>query len=193
MRHAAPPKHSAPKKSTGFPKAAAFAGVGLLAVCTVILFVLLIRFNVLPSTWLIVAGCVFVTASPELNREELRVLLAERPPILVPAFGRMRLMLLTHCPARTALGLRQGHAACALCDRSDPSSLRGKTLTDRTGAAYPLTRIRLPEGCRVALSNHLPTDLRTEVAREGWPQLWTLNAPLEGGSRTTGHWRRGVE
>ncbi len=59
MRHAAPAKHRTPQKSTGFPKAAAFASVGLLAVCTVILFVQLIRFNVLPSTWLIVAGCVF--------------------------------------------------------------------------------------------------------------------------------------
>lgn len=59
MRHAAPAKHLAPRKKTGFPKAAAFAGVGLLAICTIVLFVLLIRFNVIPSTWLIVAGCVF--------------------------------------------------------------------------------------------------------------------------------------
>lgn len=145
------------------------------------------------AQFLFESGCAFVTASPELNREELRTLLAGGPPILVPAFGRTRLMLLTHCPARTALGLKQGHAACALCDRGDPASLRGKTLTDRTGAAYPLQRIRLPEGCRVALLNHLPTDLRAETAREGWPQLWTLNAPQAGGERTTGHWQRGVE
>ena len=145
------------------------------------------------AQFLFESGCAFVTASPELNREELRTLLAGGPPILVPAFGRTRLMLLTHCPARTALGLKQGHAACALCDRGDPTSLVGKTLTDRTGAAYPLQRIRLPEGCRVALLNHLPTDLRAETAREGWPQLWTLNAPQAGGERTTGHWQRGVE
>ena len=58
MRHAAPPKHSPRPRKNGFPKAAAFASVGLLAVCAVILFVLLIRFNVIPATWLIVAGCV---------------------------------------------------------------------------------------------------------------------------------------
>ena len=60
MRHAAPkkPRAAASRKKNGFPTAIAFAGVGVLALCTVILFVMLIRFGAVPSTWLIVGGCV---------------------------------------------------------------------------------------------------------------------------------------
>lgn len=144
------------------------------------------------AQFLLDSGCVFVTASCELNSQELRVLMEGRPPVLVPAFGRTQLMLLTHCPARARLGLRQGHAACALCDRDDSASLRRTSFTDRRGEAYPLQHVRLPEGCRVRLLNHLPTDLREEIAREGWPQLWELTDP-PGVPGTHGHWRRGVE
>ena len=138
-------------------------------------------------------GCAFVTASPELNRQELRALMAGRPPVLVPAFGRMQLMLLHHCPARTLLGLKQGHAACALCDRDDPDSLRGLSLTDRTGASFPLQRIRLPEGCQVRLLNCLATDLRAEIAREGWAQLQVFDTVPSAPEKTKAHWNRGVE
>ncbi len=143
--------------------------------------------------FLLEQGCRFVVASPELNRQELRTLMAGQPPVLVPSFGRMQLMLLHHCPARTLLGLRQGHAACALCDRDDPDSLRDLTLTDRTGVSYPLQRLRLPEGCTVRLLNCLPTDLRAEVQREGWPQWQVFDAIPAGGEKTKAHWNRGVE
>ncbi|MBR4711951.1 MAG: U32 family peptidase [Clostridia bacterium] len=142
-------------------------------------------------------GCAFVTASPEMNREQLVILMAGDPPILVPAYGRTRLMLLHHCPARTRLGLTEGHSACRMCEQRHPDSLRGMTLTDRRGTSYPLMRTRLPEGCRVSLYNALPTDLRRETARYAWPQLWTLTDepdcrrfPEE---TTSAHWRRGVE
>ena len=119
--------------------------------------------------------------------------MAGRPPVLVPAFGRMQLMLLHHCPARTLLGLKQGHAACALCDRDDPDSLRGLSLTDRTGASFPLQRIRLPEGCQVRLLNCLATDLRAEIAREGWAQLQVFDTVPSAPEKTKAHWNRGVE
>ncbi|MBQ6175086.1 MAG: U32 family peptidase [Clostridia bacterium] len=142
-------------------------------------------------------GCAFVTASQELNREELRILMAGRPPILVPSYGRAQLMLLHHCPARTALGLTTGHADCRICDQRHPESLIGLTLTDRRGTEYPLQRCRLPEGCRVSLLNALPTDIRSDAAREGWEQLWTLTDETDchhfPDHVTSAHWRRGVE
>lgn len=142
-------------------------------------------------------GCRFVTASPEMTRDQLRTLMAGDPPILVPAWGRARLMLLHHCPARTLLGLRQGHRACRMCDEHSPDSLIGLTLTDRRGLSCPLQRTRLPEGCRISLLNALPTDLRREAAREGWPQLWTLTDETDclhfPAETTSAHWRRSVE
>ncbi len=143
-------------------------------------------------------GCAFVTASPELAGAELRTLMANDPPILVPAWGRQQLMLLHHCPARTLLGLSRGHSACAMCDEDSPDSLRGLTLDDPRGYRYPLQRVRLPEGCQVRLLNERPTDLRREVARAGWAMLTELTdersfADLEGRETTSGHWRRPVE
>ncbi|MBR6953532.1 MAG: U32 family peptidase [Clostridia bacterium] len=145
--------------------------------------------------FLLAAGCRFVVASEELNREELRTLMAGNPPVMVPAWGFSQLMLLHVCPARTKLGLDRGHARCSLCDRGDPASLRGKTLTDRRGAAFPLRRLRLPEGCLVRVMNSLPLDIREEAAREGWPRLLRPDGMAEarGGPVTAGHWKRGVE
>ena len=140
-------------------------------------------------------GCSFVTASCELTGRELRTLMAGAPPILVPAYGRTQLMLLHHCPARTLLGLSRGHAACAMCDTGDARSLRGLALTDRKGCGFPLLRVRLPEGCVVRLLNTLPTDVREQVAREGWSPLLTLTdeTALPQGPSTQGHWTRAVE
>ncbi len=105
-------------------------------------------------------GCAFITASPELTEEELRELLEglRNLPVIVPVYGRTQLMLLHHCPARTALGLRAGRVGCDLCDRGDPRSLGGKVLTDRKGYRFPLERQRLEGGCLVRLLNALPLD-----------------------------------
>ena len=152
------------------------------------------------AQFLFEAGCRFVTASPELNRQELRTLMAGDPPIAVPSYGREQLMLFYHCPARTRLGLKEGHAACRLCDRESPDSLRGMTLTDRQNMAFPLRRVRLPEGCRIRLLNAKITDIRREVKALGWPQLIRLDdegsadpPAVREDMRTSGHWRRGVE
>ena len=107
-------------------------------------------------------GCAFVTASPELTGRELSALLENHRAgcvVMTQVYGRTQLMLLHHCPARTALGLKQGHGACDLCDRGDERSLQGESLKDRKGYAFPLLRLRLREGCLVRLMNALETDL----------------------------------
>lgn len=152
------------------------------------------------------AGCAFVTASPELTGAELKTLLAGDPPILVTLYGRTRLMLLHHCPARTALGLAAGHRDCALCDRKAEESLDGQALEDRRGYRFPLLRERLPEGCLVQLMNTLPTDnldkrvrnralaFSTESGDEAGKVMRALaEGRKTGGETTGGHWKRSVE
>ena len=152
-------------------------------------------------------GCAFVTASCELTGRELRTLLRGDPPVYTQVWGRTQLMLLHHCPARTALGLSAGHSACAMCDRGDPDALKGNTLDDRRGYRFPLLRQRLPEGCLVRLMNALPTEL---TDRTGLPYraaeltdetaeetLKIINSMLDrtrtGQETTSGHWNRAVE
>ena len=164
------------------------------------------------ASLLLEEGCVFVTASPELTGQELKTLLAGGVPIVTAVYGRTRLMLLHHCPARTALGLKKGHAGCRMCDEGHPDALRGQVLEDRKGYRFPLLRQRLPEGCLVQLMNALPTDniynaqctmhnaqlkavvLTTEDAEE---TRMVLEAFKEGrktdGETTSGHWKRAVE
>ena len=103
-------------------------------------------------------GCAFVTASLELTGQELKTLLTSGAPVVTAVYGRTRLMLLHHCPARTALGLSSGHAQCRMCDEGHPDALVGQALEDRKGYRFPLLRQRLPEGCLVQLMNAFPTD-----------------------------------
>ncbi len=151
-------------------------------------------------------GCAFVTASPELTGTELKTLTAGGAPVVTAVYGRTRLMLLHHCPARTALGLKTGHRECRMCDRGEPEALAGQTLDDRRGYRFPLLRQRLPEGCMVQLMNAFPTDnmdketgckmivLTAENAEETEE---VLRACKEGrktkGETTGGHWKRPVE
>ena len=143
------------------------------------------------------AGCAFATASSELSAAELETLMADSPPLLVPAYGRAQLMLLHHCPARTALGLSRGHQDCRLCDQHSPDALEGSCLTDRRGYSFPLLRQRLPEGCLVRLLNSLPTDILARVRAAGWSPLITLTDesswPPPVGQATSAHWNRPVE
>ena len=153
--------------------------------------------NRLAARFLLEQGCRFVTASCELTHPELAQLMAGQPPIVVPAWGRTQLMLLHHCPARTALGLKSGHADCRLCDLRSPDALAGTCLEDRRGWRYPLLRTRLPEGCLVRLMNALPIDVLRPVTAEGWAPLVELTDDRElPGTRcetTQGHWQRSVE
>ena len=152
-------------------------------------------------------GCAFVTASQELTGKELRDLTAGEAPVVVQSYGRTQLMLLHHCPARTALGLSKGHRDCRMCDDSHPDALEGNVLGDRRGYRFPLLRQRLPEGCLVRLMNTLPTDL---LDRKGFPwrgmELTTeteeearmiakamKDGHKSGLAATAGHWNRPVE
>ena len=151
-------------------------------------------------------GCAFVTASPELTGAELKELLACGEPIVTVVYGRTRLMLLHHCPARTALGLAKGHKDCRMCDEGSPDALAGQALEDRKGYRFPLLRQRLPEGCMVQLMNAFPTDnldkgtdikaviLTTEDRDETKAVLEAFKEGRKtGGETTTGHWKRPVE
>ena len=158
--------------------------------------------------FLLEQGCRFVTASSELSGAELRTLMQNHPPVVVPAYGREQLMLLHHCPARTYLGLTKGHAACRMCDQHSPDALAGQTLTDRRGTVYPLLRQRLPEGCLVRLMNALPTNNIRRVRQAGYAPMMLLTtenaqeaadvrAVMDGEMRelegTSNHWNRPVE
>ncbi|MBQ6720798.1 MAG: U32 family peptidase [Clostridia bacterium] len=150
-------------------------------------------------------GCAFVTASPELTGKEWAALTAGKPPVLAPVYGRTQLMILHHCPARTALGLSQGHRDCRMCDEKRAEALEGKELTDRRGYSFPLLRQRLPEGCLVRLMNTLPTDLldkqenyqlvelTTETGRDAEEIIRSARSRRRTGlEATSGHWNRPV-
>lgn len=160
------------------------------------------------AQFLLEQGCRFVTASSELSGAELRTLMQNHPPVVVPAYGREQLMLLHHCPARTYLGLTKGHAACRMCDQHSPDALAGQTLTDRRGTVYPLLRQRLPEGCLVRLMNALPTNNIRRVRQAGYAPMMVLTTEnaqeaadvrtvMDGEMRelegTSNHWNRPVE
>ena len=151
-------------------------------------------------------GCAFVTASPELTGSELAVLMRGGAPILVPAYGRVQLMLLHHCPARTALGLTSGHKDCRMCDVHQAESLEGTSLTDRKGYEFPLQRMRLPEGCLVRVLNAFPTDnmqraakyprlmeMTNETGDEAGAAMRLWNGVASDTGTTAGHWNRPVE
>ena len=159
------------------------------------------------AAFLTEAGCEFVTASPELTGKELEELTAEDPPVAVTVFGRTQLMLLHHCPARTALGCTDGHRECRMCDTHHPDSLEGTVLEDDLGHRFPLLRQRMPEGCRIRLMNGLPTEwtdrkgirnplieLTTETLQETERVLDALETGTRTGMEATGgHWNRAAE
>ncbi len=103
---------------------------------------------------------------PEWNEGELKALALEEQPALLTVYGRERLMVLNHCPARAALSLRNGHAACRLCDEGREGALKGQYLRDRKGYEFPLWRTRTGRGCVISVLAALPTELsRFDAAR----------------------------
>ena len=153
-------------------------------------------------------GCEFVTASPELTGRELAELTAGGAPVAVNVYGRVQVMLLHHCPARTALGLKKGHRECRMCDQNHPDALAAENvLEDRMGHRFPMLRERMPEGCLVRLMNMLPTDAAdrrdvkyrcAELTDEGPEETERVMEAFEayrktGLPATNGHWNREVE
>ncbi len=106
---------------------------------------------------LVSLGCKSVTLSRELSRGDLRGLPTGLCEMILPVYGRARLMLLNHCPMRTKLGLRENREGCGLCEKG--MGAMGTCLTDRMGASYPLFPLRLPEGCQIGLMGDRPLHL----------------------------------
>ena len=101
-------------------------------------------------------GVTAMTASCELNAKELRELIAGGGNFFLQAYGRQQLMLLSHCPVRTAAGDGESDDCCRRCDNR---AGRPAVYTDRKGFRFPLQRIRRPEGCLLRLYNSVPTDM----------------------------------
>ncbi len=122
-------------------------------------------YNAETSRFLEHYGIVWQGLSPELSFEDIWLLTNHPQRYLLPVYGRTRLMLLNHCPLRTAKGLQEGHADCRLCDSGNGAA--GTALTDRLGAKWPLYPTRLPEGCTVGLYSDKPLNaaLRPEKLR----------------------------
>ena len=106
-------------------------------------------------------GCESVTLSRELSRREILDLPRDVCEMILPVYGRARLMLLNHCPMRTALKLQSGRESCELCSLG--KGALGTCLTDRMGAKYPLYPLRLPEGCQIELMADKPLHLSGQL------------------------------
>ena len=117
-------------------------------------------------------GCERVTLSPELTFQQIRVIAGEGGPFDVNAYGRERLMLLSHCPAREAMGLVSGRADCRMCERG--IGAHGTYLVDRRGVRFPLSRVRTETHCRLRVLNSVPTDLSRAAGFAGLPVSWRL-------------------
>lgn len=125
-------------------------------------------------------GCESVTLSRELSKKEILDLPAGLCELILPVYGRARLMLLNHCPARTQLGLRDGREQCEMCAQG--RGAMGTCLTDRMGAEYPLMPLRTAPGCQIELMADKPLHLSGQL--QGLPPVsflltFTLETPAE--------------
>ena len=118
------------------------------------------------------------TPSVELSASQINRLGGMRDLIM---WGRLPLMHLRHCPLRALEGKKGRHADCRRCDVE--SGIRGKTITDRKGVAFPLRRMATEEGCIIQVLNApylMPlrkVDRMPESA--GWRLLLDAGDPVE--------------
>ncbi len=170
-------------------------------------------------------GCAGYTPSVELNGAQIAAMDSEesRCPRELIVHGRIPLMRLRHCPLRAARGISGKHAGCHRCDGCAPAErVDAKSLTDRTGASFPLRRLATPDGCIIRLLNSVPLMTLRKIRRlpraEGWRVLADGAGDTEAAIRlyllaargedvrqspdwpalsempsTTGHYFRGVE
>ena len=101
-------------------------------------------------------GAKRLTASCELSLKELRELQACGGNYEIEAYGRVRLMLLSHCPRRTKAGDERQDAACNACAANGGCP---QVYTDRKGYRFPAKRQKMAHGCVVRLYNSVPTDM----------------------------------
>ena len=110
------------------------------------------------------------TPSVELNRSQISDLGGKRQLIV---YGRLTLMYLRHCPLRASRGLKGLHKACRRCD-SASECISDKTLTDRTGAQFPLRRIASDAGCVIQLRNSAKLMLLRKISSLPKASSWRL-------------------
>lgn len=127
-------------------------------------------------------GCHFIIVSPELSKTEVEAL--KGFPIVVPSYGRVRLMVLSHCPRRTVKGHKKARKECRLCENTPLSPL-----VDRKGAAYPLLKVRLPEGCRIYVMDSKHIDI---TGKHSFPALYDYLVDC-GQEGSHGHFYKPVE
>ncbi|MHC1786171.1 MAG: U32 family peptidase [Christensenellales bacterium] len=122
-------------------------------------------------------GCTAAIVSPETSKVELQALPADELPLILPVYGRARLMLLNHCPERTYRGLSGDKRSCRLCERGEGTI--GQALGDRMGMAFPLCPIRLPEGCLNLLMHNRPVHLSKRAVTGRWLLAFTTETAGE--------------
>ena len=132
--------------------------------------------NALASDLLLAQGAQWQTLPRELTAREIAELLEKRPAaqLILPVYGRARLMYLNHCPARTALGLSGERQGCCLCAQG--RGCAGQALTDRMGERFPLLPVRMDAGCLVQL---LSCQVRSLSALASPKLHWLLDFTLE--------------
>lgn len=157
-------------------------------------------------------GARAATLSREMSGDEIAAMPPSPFPLILPVYGRTRLMLLKSCPYRVKEGLSEGHAACERCfqgGKEPPHSL-----SDRYGNALPLIPQKMPGGCMNALYSHRVTDLIGQALPEGISYLAAFtdetpdrrisivhalrgrldgDAPPSGGERFLGRYIEGVQ
>ena len=121
------------------------------------------------------------TPSIELNCSQIKAMGGERDLIV---YGRIPLMHLRHCPIRSTRKLKGMHKDCRRCDScAAAEKISAKSLTDRTGASFPLRRIATDDGCIIQLLNSAKLMLLRKSASlpacRGWRLLLDASDPIE--------------
>ena len=117
-------------------------------------------------------GCERCTPSVELNAGQIGAMTGPRELIV---HGRLPLMQLRHCPYRAVHGLKGAHADCRRCDHCAPADrINARSLTDRTGAAFPLRRLATDDGCIVRVLNSVPLMTLKRIRRLPDADAWRL-------------------
>ena len=117
-------------------------------------------------------GCERFTPSVELNAGQISAMTGPRELIV---HGRLPLMQLRHCPYRAVHGLKGAHADCRRCDHCAPADrVNARSLTDRTGAAFPLRRLATENGCIVRVLNSVPLMTLKRIRRLPGADAWRL-------------------
>lgn len=120
-------------------------------------------FNRASQAFITDRGCALHTLSPELSGAEMTALDPSRA--MVRAYGRARLMLLSHCPMRVKMGLSKGREACGLCKQG--KGCEGRTLVDRKGEQLLMLPVRGESGCVIELYAHAVTHLSARALDVG--------------------------